>query len=99
MWTAVLLLLHLIEGSLRGPEVHRARWRHVEGLGFAIESGTLGGHAQTALAWGDDLRDEFLAIHADLHGYPVLRQLPGQLQLSLRMAIFVANTAVPGQPE
>lgn len=92
--------LHLVDGALRGPEVDRVRWWHVEGLGFAIEAGALGGHAQAALAGGDDLRDELLAIYADLHGDPVLSKLLGKLRLILWPAIFAAaTTAVLRQPK
>ena len=92
--------LHLINGALGGPEVDRVRRRHVEGLGFAIEAGTLGGYAQAALAGGDDLRDELFAVHADLHSDPVLSQFLGQLWFVLRPAIFAATTAaVLRQPE
>lgn len=72
-------VLHLIDGSLRRPEVDRAGRRHVERLGSAIEAGPLGGHAQAAPAGGDGLRDELLAVHTDLHGDPVLSELLGQL--------------------
>lgn len=75
--------LHLINGSLGGSEVDRVRRRHVEGLGFAVEAGTLGGYTQAALAGGDDLRDELFAVHANLHGDPVLSQFLGQLWLVL----------------
>lgn len=52
------------------------------------------------LAGGDDLRDELFAVHADLHGDPVLGELLGQLQLVLRAALFAAAAAaVLGQPE
>lgn len=72
-------VLQLIDGSLRRPEVDRAGRRHVERLGSAIEAGPLGGHAQAAPAGGDDLCDELLAVHTDLHGDPVLSELLGQL--------------------
>lgn len=67
-------------------------------MGLAIETGALGGHAQAALAGGDDLRDELFAVYADLHGDPVLSKLLGQLWLVLRPAIFAA-AAVLRQPE
>lgn len=52
------------------------------------------------LAGGDDLRDELFAVHADLHGDPVLGELLGQLQLVLRAALLAAAAAaVLGQPE
>lgn len=91
--------LHLVNGALRRPEVDRVRRRHVEGLGFAIETGPLGGHAQAALAGGDDLCDELLAVHADLHGHPVLRQFLGQLRPVLRRVILATTAAVFGKPE
>lgn len=71
--------LHLVDGALRGPEVDGAGRRHVEGLGFAVKTGTLAGHTQAALAGAYDLYDELLAVYTDLHGDPVLRQLLGQL--------------------
>jgi len=52
-------------------------------LGFAVKTGPLGGHAQAALAGGDDLSDELFAVYTDLHGDPVLRQFFGQLWLIL----------------
>lgn len=64
--------LHLLDAALRGPEVDRVGRRHVEGLGFAIETGTFGGHAQAALAGGDDFCNELFAVYTDLHGDPVL---------------------------
>lgn len=73
MHTGKSRLLHLVDGALGRPEVDRAGRRHVEGLGFAIETGPLGGHVEAALAGGDDLDDELLAVYADLHGDPVLR--------------------------
>lgn len=88
--------LHLLDGALGRPEVHRAGRRHVEGLGFAIEARTLGGHAQAALAGGDDLRYELFAVYADLHGDPVLGELLGQVRLVLWLTIF---TAVLRKPE
>lgn len=92
--------LHLVDGALGGQEVDGVGRRHVEGLGFAIEAGALAGHAEAVLAGGDDLRDELFAVHADLHGDPVLGELLGQLQLVLRAALFAAAAAaVLGQPE
>lgn len=65
-------------------------------MSFAIEAGALGGHAQVALAGGDDLRYELFAVYADLHGDPVLGELLGQVRLILRLTIF---TAVLRKPE
>ena len=65
---------HFVDGPLRGPVVSGVGGGHVEGLALALEACPLGGHGQAALAGGDDLRDELLAVHAHLHGAPVLRQ-------------------------
>lgn len=94
--------LHLVDAALGGQEVDGAGRGHVEGLRLAVEPRPLAGHAQAVLAGRDDLRDELLAVHTDLHGDPVLRQLLGQLQLVLRaLAAAAAATAaaVLGQPE
>lgn len=42
------------------------------------------------LTGGDDVSDELLTVHADLHRGPVLRQLRGKLQLlvGLQGAMF-----------
>lgn len=74
-------VLHLTDGALRGPEVDRVGRRHIEGLGFAVETSPLGGHTQAAFTGGDDLCDELLTVYTDLHGHPVLSQLLGQLWL------------------
>ena len=75
--------LHLLDCALGRPEVDGAGRRHVGGLGFAIEAGALGGHAQATLAGGDDLRYELFAVYADLHGDPVLGEFLGQVRLVL----------------
>lgn len=64
--------LHLVDGALGGHEVDRVGRRHVEGLGLAVEAGTLAGHAQVALAGGNDVGDELFTVYTDLHGNPVL---------------------------
>lgn len=87
--------LDFVDGALGGHEVGGARRRHVEGLGFPVEAGTLAGYAQAALAGRDDFCDELLAVHADLHGDPVLGHFLGQLQLVLWSSI---PAAVFGQP-
>lgn len=52
---------------------------HVDGMGPAVQTGTFGGQVTPAVA--DDVVDELLAVHADLHGAPVLRELLGKLHL------------------
>lgn len=83
--------LYFVDGSLQGPEVDRGRRGQVKGLGFAVEASALGGHAEAASAGGDDLSDEFLTVHTDLHSRPVLRQLLGQLQVVLGLAALFAG--------
>lgn len=92
------MTLHLVDGALGGQEVDGAGRGHVEGLRLAVEPRPLAGHAQAFPAGRDEVCDELLAVHADLHGDPVLRQLLGQLQLVLR-ALVPAAAAVLGQPE
>lgn len=49
-------------------------------MGSAVrQTGAFG--AQVAPAVADDVMDELLAVHADLHGAPVLCELLWQLQL------------------
>lgn len=79
----------LVDGALGRPVVGGFGGGSAEGLGLAHRPFALGGHA--ALAGGDDLRDELLAVHAHLHGAPVPRQLQGE---------FIPGRPLPkpGQP-
>lgn len=89
--------LYLVDGALRWHKVDGVRWRHVEGLGFPVETSALAGYAQGALAGGDDFCDELLAVHADLHGDPVLSHLLGQLELVLWTGVFAAMLRQPAE--
>ena len=88
--------LDLVDGALGGPEVRGLGRGEVEGLRLAVETGALGGHRKAAPAGGDDLRDELLAVHAHLHGGPVLRKLPGELRLLQRPPLPAALLGQPG---
>lgn len=91
--------LRLVDGDARrGPEVDGGRRAAVEGTTLAVEARPLAGRAQAALAGRDDLRDELLAVHAHLHGGPVLRELLGEVQVASRRRGGVI-LAVLGEPE
>lgn len=90
--------LNLVDGVFRGSEAGGFGGGHVEGLGFAIDTGALAGDAQAASAGGDDLHDELLTVHTHVHGHPVFRQLLGQLQLFQRPAVSAAAAALLGRP-
>lgn len=87
--------LDLVDGPLRWHKVNGVWWGHVEGLGFPVQTGALAGYTQAALAGGDDFCDELLAVHADLHGNPVLSHFLGQLQLVLWTGVLAAMFRQP----
>lgn len=89
--------LDLVDGALRWHKVDGVRRRHVEGLRFPIETSALAGYAQAALAGGDDFCDELLAVHADLHGDPVLSHLLGQLELVQWTGVLAAMLRQPAE--
>lgn len=47
-------------------------------MGSAMQTGTFGGLAASAVA--DDVVNKLPAVHADVHGAPVLRELLGELK-------------------
>ncbi len=75
-----LRILNLFDSPFWGFVVGRTGVGHVDGVGPAVRTGTFGGQVAPAVA--DDVVDELLAVHADLHAAPVLCELLRQLQLA-----------------
>lgn len=81
-------LLHFVDSPFWGAKIPGSGRRHVEGLGFALQTGSCASHGYAAFAGADDVVDELLAVHAYLHGAPVFCQFLWQLHFISRVGVL-----------